>query len=97
MYGSMTDLGGRKSQRMVETNVALEVWEVSSTDPVVGFGSLASSDQMIANESLVSFAQATDMQPSMTRAAIVLPRSTIDTAIEIDSRCIVIACMEPVY
>ncbi|KAI0240394.1 hypothetical protein LSAT2_008937 [Lamellibrachia satsuma] len=85
MYGSTADLGGRKSERMVETNVALEVWEVSSTDPVVGFGSLASSDQMIANESLISFSQVTDLQPSMTRAAIVLPRSTIDTAIEIDN------------
>ena len=83
----MVDLGNQKSHRIVESDVTLEVWDVSVDEPIVGFGSLTSNNAGFVNQSLVSFVQSADLWPNMTQAAIMLSRSTVDLAIEIGSRC----------
>ncbi|KAK2175107.1 hypothetical protein NP493_749g00008 [Ridgeia piscesae] len=85
-YGRMVDLGDQKSHRIVESDVTLEVWDMSVGEPIVGFGSLTSSNAGFVNQSLVSFVQSADLWPNMTQAAIMLSRSTVDLAIEISSR-----------
>ena len=88
----MVDLGDQKSHRIVESDVTLEVWDMSVGEPIVGFGSLTSSNAGFVNQSLVSFVQSADLWPNMTQAAIMLSRSTVDLAIEISSRCLTIEC-----
>ena len=84
MYGAKANMGDHQSQRIVQHNVALEVWEVSPTDSVIGFASLTSADpSALSNESLVSVLQATDVRIQMTQAAILLPSSALDMAGEI--------------
>ena len=83
MYGAKADMGDHHSQRIVQPNVALEVWEVSATDSAIGFASLTSTDWSLSNESLVSVLQASDVSVQVTQAAILLPRSAIDMAAEI--------------
>ena len=84
MYGAKANMGDHQSQRIVQPNVALEVWEVSPTDSVIGFASLTSADpSALSNESLVSVLQATDVRVKMTQAAILLPSSALNMAAEI--------------
>ena len=77
-------MGDHQSQRIVQPNVALEVWEVSPNDSIVGFASLTSADpSALSNESLVSVLRATDVRVQITQAAILLPSSAVEMAAEI--------------
>ena len=97
MYGAKADMGDNHSQRIVQPNVALEVWEVSATDSVAGFTLLTSTDQRsLSNESLVSVLQATDVSVQMTQAAILLPHSAVDMAAEIPGKS-AIACLNRLH